>query len=31
MGFHLAEQQAAWSMATHDGPVREALLMAVTG
>ena len=29
LGFRLAEQQAAWSMATHDGPVREALLMAV--
>ncbi len=29
LGFRLAEQQAAWLMATHDGPVREALLMAV--
>jgi proline dehydrogenase len=26
LGFHLAEQRAAWSMATHDGRLREALL-----
>lgn len=29
LGFHLAERQAAWSMATHDGRLREALLMGV--
>ncbi len=29
LGFHLAEQQAAWSMATHDGRLREALLLAL--
>jgi proline dehydrogenase len=29
LGFQLAEQQAAWSMATHDGVLREALLLAV--
>lgn len=27
LGFRLAEQQAAWSMATHDGQLREALLL----
>lgn len=29
LGFRLAERQAAWSMATHDGRLREALLLAV--
>jgi proline dehydrogenase len=29
LGFQLAEQQAAWSMATHDGRLREALLLAL--
>jgi proline dehydrogenase len=29
LGFRLAEQQATWSMATHDGRLREALLMAL--
>lgn len=29
LGFHLAARQAAWSMATHDGRLREALLQAV--
>lgn len=29
LGFHLAEQQAAWSMATHDGRLREALLLTL--
>lgn len=29
LGSFLAEQQAAWSMATHDGRMREALLLAV--
>jgi proline dehydrogenase len=28
LGFHLAERGAAWAMATHDGRVREALLLA---
>jgi len=28
LGLHLAERQAAWSMATHDGRLREALLLA---
>jgi proline dehydrogenase len=28
LGFRLAERGAAWSMATHDGRVREALLLA---
>jgi proline dehydrogenase len=28
LGFRLAERRAAWSMATHDGRVREALLLA---
>jgi proline dehydrogenase len=27
LGFRLAEQHAAWSMATHDGRLREALLL----
>ena len=27
LGFRLAEQRAAWSMATHDGRLREALLL----
>jgi proline dehydrogenase len=29
LAFHLAERQATWSMATHDGRLREALLLAV--
>ena len=29
LGFHLAEAGAAWSMATHDGRLREALLLAL--
>jgi proline dehydrogenase len=29
LGFHLAERGAAWSMATHDGRLREALLLAL--
>ncbi|HEY0811856.1 MAG TPA: proline dehydrogenase family protein [Pseudonocardia sp.] len=29
LGFALAEQHAAWSMATHDSRLREALLLAV--
>ena len=29
LGFSLAEQHAAWSMATHDGRLREALLLAL--
>ncbi|TFV52348.1 proline dehydrogenase family protein [Blastococcus sp. TF02A_35] len=29
LAFRLAEQRAAWSMATHDGRLREALLLAV--
>ncbi len=29
LGFRLAEQGATWSMATHDGRLREALLMAL--
>ena len=28
LGFRLAERGAAWSMATHDGRLREALLLA---
>jgi proline dehydrogenase len=28
LGFRLAERAAAWSMATHDGRMREALLLA---
>ena len=28
LGFHLAGRGAAWSMATHDGRMREALLLA---
>lgn len=28
LGHHLAKRDAAWSMATHDGRLREALLMA---
>jgi proline dehydrogenase len=28
LGFHLAERGVAWSMATHDGRLREALLLA---
>jgi proline dehydrogenase len=28
LGFRLAERPAAWSMATHDGRLREALLLA---
>jgi proline dehydrogenase len=28
LGFRLAERAAAWSMATHDGRLREALLLA---
>ena len=28
LGFRLAETGAPWSMATHDGRVREALLLA---
>lgn len=27
LGFRLAKQHAAWSMATHDGPLRESLLL----
>ena len=29
LGFRLAEQDAAWSMATHDGRLRELLLLAL--
>ena len=29
LAFRLAEQQAPWSMATHDGRLREALLLAL--
>ncbi|MEP6648792.1 MAG: proline dehydrogenase family protein [Lapillicoccus sp.] len=29
LGFRLAEQSAAWSMATHDARIREALLLAL--
>lgn len=29
LAFQLAEQDAAWSMATHDGRLREALLLAL--
>lgn len=29
LAFRLAEQQASWAMATHDGRLREALLMAL--
>ncbi len=29
LAFRLAEQRATWSMATHDGRLREALLLAV--
>jgi proline dehydrogenase len=29
LGFSLAEKQATWSMATHDGRLREALLLAL--
>lgn len=29
LGFALAHQQAAWSMGTHDGRLREALLLAL--
>jgi proline dehydrogenase len=29
LGFRLAESAAAWSMATHDGRLREALLLAL--
>ena len=28
LGFRLAERGATWSMATHDGRLREALLLA---
>lgn len=28
LGFHLAQRDATWSMATHDGRLREALLLA---
>jgi proline dehydrogenase len=28
LGFRLAQRGAAWSMATHDGRLREALLLA---
>ena len=28
LGFRLAERGASWSVATHDGRVREALLLA---
>jgi proline dehydrogenase len=28
LGFHLAQRGASWSMATHDGRLREALLLA---
>ena len=28
LGFHLAERGATWAMATHDGRLREALLLA---
>ncbi len=29
LGFHLAQSGASWSMATHDGRVREALLLTL--
>ena len=29
LGFHLAQSGASWSMATHDGRLREALLLAL--
>lgn len=29
LGFQLAQQQATWSMATHDGRLRETLLLAL--